>query len=78
MARIKCKVVTPFVEYVPGEGVIVGNLDEPAEVPESSIDDFVSRDLIKKPGRKPQLDHDKDGEPGGAVPAADDEGQAPA
>lgn len=79
MARIKCKVLQPFVEYVHGEGVIVGNMDEPADVPEEKVADFVERGLIAKGKAKPQLDHDGDGKPGGvAKPADNGEGAAPA
>lgn len=78
MARIKCKVLQTFVEYVAEEGMIVGNMGETAEVPEHKVDDFVERGLIAPRKGKSASADDGDGKSGGSGKSpSSGEGAAP-
>lgn len=84
MTTIPCTALSTFIDFVPDYGVLVGNAGESVEVPEEVFERLVSEGKIESAD---PLDHDGNGEKGGAkkpakakaAPAADEgEGQAPA
>lgn len=71
MKTIQCKVKTFFIEVIAGYGTVVGNNGGDADVPETSLDDFITRGLVHPPkGHSAMaLDHDNNGKPGGSLPS---------